>query len=174
MLSFKFILPCCSDAPFTHPFYLILHHVKFEEWLELKCEQENCTNAISLICILLCCLILYCNGLLRSRLASRLNQSFMKSNWKWHTFIEAKLKWISIPYKNEFPYLIKMNFHTLLIWEIRKQITNTDNLGFSLDGCSYHRDITTKHSQFYYWHSKEHILPGCLCFTMKWWQELFR
>ena len=105
-------------------------------------------------------LILHYNGLLRSPSAFTFDQSLIKGNWKWHTLIEMRLKWITIPY-----------FHTSLIWEIRKWSMNTDNLGFSLLRCSYYGNITSKHSQFYYWHSKEHILPSCLCFTMKWWNQ---
>ena len=85
---------------------------------------------------------------------------FTKGIWKWHTFIEVRLKWISKPYQNEFSYLI----------DLRNQKIKY-NLGLSVSGGSYDRNITSKHSQFYYWHSKEQILSGCLCFTMKWWHK---
>ena len=98
-------------------------------------------------------LIPHYNGLLRSPSTSRLNQSLIKSNWKWHIFIE-----------NQFQYLIKINFHTLLISQIRKESANTANLGVRLHGYSFYGNITSKHSQFYYWHS-------LVIFTMKWWHK---
>ena len=74
-----------------------------------------------------------------------------------------RLKWISKPYQNEFSYLINLRNQ-----KIKYKYCQ---VGFSLWGCSYYRNITSKHSQFYYWHSKEQIRPGCLCFTMKWWHK---
>ena len=44
--------------------------------------------------------MLHYNGMLRSPPASRFDQSLIKGNWKWYTFIEVRLK---------------MNFRTLLI-----------------------------------------------------------
>ena len=88
-----------------------------------------------------CCSVLipHYHALLRSPSASTFDWSLIKGNWIY--------------------------FCTLLIWEIRKWSTNTDNLGFSLCECSYYGNITSKHSQFYYWHSKKQIFPGSLCFT---------
>ena len=45
------------------------------------------------LCVVSCVvLILHYNGLLRSLSTSRFNQRLTKSNWKWHTFIEGRLK----------------------------------------------------------------------------------
>ena len=85
-------------------------------------------------------LILHYNGLLRSTSASRFDQSLIKRSWKWHTFIEVRLKLIPIPYQNEFSYLVDLT---------NQKNTNTDNLGFSLRGCSYYENITSKYLQFY-------------------------
>ena len=94
-----------AHAPFMHLFYLILHHVNLEEWPELERKLYMPSRLYIVSCNIL---ILHYNGLLRSPSAPRFDQSIIKGNWKWHTFIEVRLKWIFIPYWNEFPYLINL------------------------------------------------------------------
>ena len=79
-----------SDLPFMHLLYLILHHVRFRNRIEMKTRNLYLLFHLYIVCCII--LILHYNGLLRSPSASRLNQSLIKRNWQWHTFTEVRLK----------------------------------------------------------------------------------
>ena len=107
---FKFSLSCCSRSIFWPPRYLrcaicasILPYFasgQFRGVTRIEMITRKLYMLFHLYVVSSVVFMLHYNGMLRSPPASRFDQSLIKGNWKWYTFIEVRLK---------------MNFRTLLI-----------------------------------------------------------